>query len=122
MAVCCCSEFGEFPRALLLRFKQSGILDGDYRLVSEGLDQLDLLVGERTYGCALQDEHANRHPLSQKRYAEDGTKITEFCEFTVPVFRIRKNIRNVNGFAPRAEPGQLRHRDPVQMFEPPLIQ
>ena len=36
----------ELPRALLLRLEQPRVLDGDHRLVGEGLDQLDLLVGE----------------------------------------------------------------------------
>ena len=47
-------EFYEKPtqerkrqRALLLRFEQARIFDGNHRLVGEGLDKRDLLVGER---------------------------------------------------------------------------
>src|SRR5262249_47862000 len=69
----CCSlllqRLGELPRALLLDFEQSGVLDGDHRLVSEGLDQLDLLLGEWTYGSAVQNEHANWKPITQERDA-----------------------------------------------------
>ncbi len=41
-------RFRQFPGALLLRFKQPRILDGDHSLVGEGLSQLDLLKGERS--------------------------------------------------------------------------
>ena len=99
MAVCCSSDFGEFARALLLRLEQPRVLDGDHRLVGEGLDQLDLLLGERPYGSALQDKHANWNPLTKKWHAEDCAKVAESCEFTEGVFRISKNIRNLNGFA-----------------------
>ena len=46
---CCClllQRFGKLSRALLLRLEQPHVLDGDHRLVGEGGDQLDLLVGE----------------------------------------------------------------------------
>src|SRR5262249_29989728 len=36
-------RLGEFAGAPLLRLEEPGVLDRDYRLVSEGLDQLDLL-------------------------------------------------------------------------------
>src|SRR5262245_46766772 len=36
------------------------VLDRDRRLVREGRDQLDLLVGERLNGAARQDQHASR--------------------------------------------------------------
>ena len=39
-------RFGKLPRALLLRLEQPHVLDGDHRLVGEGLSQLDLLVSE----------------------------------------------------------------------------
>jgi len=97
-------RLGEFARALLLRLKQPRVFDRDYRVIGECLHQLDLLAGERTYGCALQEKYANRNPLSQERYAEHGTKITHSRQFTVLVFRNSKNIRNVNGFALEQNP------------------
>ena len=39
-------RLGELARARLHLFKQPRILDGDHRLVGEGGDQLDLLVGK----------------------------------------------------------------------------
>ena len=99
VAVCCSNDFGKLARALLLRLEQPRVLDGDHRLIGEGLDQLDLLLGERPYGSALQDEHTNRNPLSKKRYAKDCAKIAELAMFTEGVFRISKNIWNLNGLA-----------------------
>ena len=46
VAVCCCSEFAQLV-------EQPGVLDGDDGLAGEVLDQLDLLVGERTYLLAV---------------------------------------------------------------------
>ena len=40
------SDFGQFARAGLDAFEQADILDRNRRLVSEGRDQLDLLLGE----------------------------------------------------------------------------
>ena len=70
-------RLGQLSRALLLRLEQPEVLDGDHRLVSEGLDQLDLLLSERPYRSAVQDEHANWNPLAQKRHAEDCAIVAE---------------------------------------------
>ena len=42
VAVCCCSDFAELGGARLHLVEQPHILDGDHRLVGEGLDELDL--------------------------------------------------------------------------------
>ena len=42
-------RLGEVGRALAQLVEQPRILDGDDRLVGEGRDKLDLLVGERTH-------------------------------------------------------------------------
>ena len=75
-------RFGKLARALLLRLEQPRVLDGDHRLVSEGLDQLDLLLGERPYGSAMQEKHADWNPLSKKWHAEVCAKAAEPCGFT----------------------------------------
>src|SRR5262249_4646387 len=56
-------RLGEFARASLLRLKQACVLDGNYRLVGEGLDQLDLFLGERPNLGSVQKKNANRNPL-----------------------------------------------------------
>jgi len=70
----------ELPRTRLHRLEQPRVLDRDHRLVGEGLDQLDLLLGEWKYGSTVQDEHANWRPITQKRHAEDGAKVAESCQ------------------------------------------
>ena len=40
-------RLGQFARARLHLVEQPHVLDRDHRLVGEGCDQLDLLVGER---------------------------------------------------------------------------
>ena len=57
-------RLGKLSRPLLLRLEQPRVLYRDHSLVSEGLDQLDLLVSEWPYGSALQGEHANGNALS----------------------------------------------------------
>jgi hypothetical protein len=53
-------RFCQLSRTLLLRLKQPCVLDGDYRLICEGFDQLDLLLGERPNRCPVQKKNANR--------------------------------------------------------------
>ena len=42
-------RLGQFARARLHLVEQPHVLDRDHRLVGEGRDQLDLLVGERPH-------------------------------------------------------------------------
>src|SRR5262249_523789 len=81
-------RFGQLPRALLLRLKQPRVLNCDNRLVSEGFDQLDLLVSEWPYGSPVQDEHPNWNPLMKKRHPEDCAIAAESRELTEGVFWI----------------------------------
>ena len=89
----------KFARAFLLRLKQPHVLNGDYRLIGEGLDQLDLLVGERAHGSTLQEDDADCSSLPLKRDAEDCAKVPKACDFMEGVFWIGENIRNLNRFA-----------------------
>jgi hypothetical protein len=54
---------GELARAHLHLVEQPHVFDRDHRLVGEGLDQLDLLLGERLHASALQVEDADRRSL-----------------------------------------------------------
>src|SRR5262249_51356216 len=92
-------RLGQLLRALLFRLAQTRVLDCDYRLIGESFNQLYLLLRERPNLGSVQEKNANRDPLSQKRHAEDRAKIADTCNFTLLVFRIGKNIRNLNGFA-----------------------
>ena len=62
---------------LVLDFvEQPHVLDGDHRLVGEGRDQLDLLVGERPHFRASQCQDTDRGPLAQHRDTEHRAKAT----------------------------------------------
>ena len=108
-------RLGKFARALLLRLEQSRVLDGDHRLIGEGLDQLDLLLGERPYGSALQDKHANWNPLSKKWHAEDCAKVA--CTNKLRIRRIPDHSAHLE-FERTSLPtklAQLRRRVPACM-------
>src|SRR6516164_5525230 len=79
--------------------KQPGVLDRDDRLVGEGFDQLDLLLCERPYSNAMKDQQTYWNPLAQKWHAEDCAIIAESRGFKEGVFRVSKNIRDLNGFS-----------------------
>jgi hypothetical protein len=57
-------RFRKFACALLLCLEQPCVLNSDDCLVSEGFDQLDLLLGERPYRSAVQEKNANRYPAA----------------------------------------------------------
>src|SRR5262249_1322914 len=52
--------------------EQSHVLDRDHRLVGEGGDQLDLLVGKRPHLGATNHENANGLVLPQQGSGENG--------------------------------------------------
>src|SRR5207245_1810349 len=86
---------------LVLNFvEQPNILDRDHRLIGEGLDQLDFLIGEWSYRRSGQIEHADRDALPQQWYAEDGANAATALDGLVPgVFRIGADIGDMNGSA-----------------------
>ena len=67
-------RFRQFARARFRTFKQPRILDRDHSLVGEGGHQLDLLVGERSYVCPRQGEHADRDAFPQHRNRQHRPK------------------------------------------------
>ena len=67
---------------LLQRFaqfvEQPRVLDGDDGLGGEVLDQLDLLVGERTNLLAVDGDRADQLVLLEHRHGENGPHAAEF--------------------------------------------
>ena len=53
--------------ARLHLFEEADVLDGDHRLVGEGLQELNLLVAERAHLGATDHQRADRLPLAQER-------------------------------------------------------
>ena len=67
-------RLGQLARPRLHLVEQPHVLDRDHRLVGEGGDKLDLLVGEGSHRSAHQHDHADRHSLAQQRNAEHGAR------------------------------------------------
>ena len=70
VAVCCSQRLGQLARARLHLLEQPHVLDGDDRLVGEGLEQLDLLVAERATSVRRMHQRADRVALAQQRHGE----------------------------------------------------
>src|SRR6516165_3734927 len=91
-------RLGERSRARLYLVEQPHVLDSDDGLVGEGLDQLDLLVGERLYGIARESDHPDRGSLAHQRYAEQGAP-ADFLRGGELIVRIGLGIDNMHGLA-----------------------
>src|SRR5262249_39479077 len=89
----------ELPVLVLNFVEQPHVLDGDYRLVSEGLGQLDLLGAERLDVRPCQDQNADQLSLALQGHAEPGTRdchsgCPQICQLWLGL-----NVRDVDGFA-----------------------
>ena len=62
VAVCWAREFAEIARFRLHLLEQPDILDGDDRLIGEGLKQLDMMVGKSAGLSARHRNGADRQP------------------------------------------------------------
>ena len=91
-------------RGLLLeRFaqliEQPRVLDGNDGLVCEGLDQLDLLVGERLYNRSPDEDHPQDISLPQEWGSERRSVAGNLLVLKIDVFRIGQHVGNMNQFA-----------------------
>ena len=68
-------RLGDGAVLLLQLLEQAHVLDGDDRLVREGLEQRDLLVGERAHFLPPDVDGADRHPLAHQRHRHDGSEL-----------------------------------------------
>src|SRR4029450_11646810 len=89
------------------------VLDRDHCLVGEGLNQLDLLVGERMHFGADQNDHADRDSLAQQWHAEHCAKAADLGRFEPCIFGISENIGHMNSPA-------LKHSSPDDRASPNL--
>ena len=65
VAVCCCSDCAQLV-------EQPRVLDGDDGLAGEILDQLDLLVGERSDLLAVDTDRTDQLVVLEHRHGQDG--------------------------------------------------
>src|SRR5262249_60083433 len=76
----------EFSSASTQFGQQPSILDGYDSLGSEVLNQLDLLVGERSHLLAVNADHANELVLLQHLNGHKGSGTAVFCDQRVGDF------------------------------------
>src|ERR1700739_775748 len=69
---------GKRQRALLLGFEQAHVFDRDRRLVGEGLEKRDLVVGEWSDLPSPEQNYSNGGPLAQQRCRERGAMALAF--------------------------------------------
>src|SRR5262245_53314921 len=105
--------FGEIAGARLDLVEQPHVLDRDHRLVSEGADQLDLFLRERSYLVPCQRDHANRFSLAQQRYPKHGAQAVPLLYFGVRVFRVSQHVGDMNGLS-------FQNRAPDNASSPPV--
>src|SRR6516165_392921 len=72
--------------------EQPHVFDCDHRLIGEGCDELNLLVGERRDLCFPQGNCAERHALTQQWYSQHGPEALQFQRFRKIVFWVRLGV------------------------------
>ena len=91
----------EFAGPRLHLVEQPHVLDRNHRLVGEGGDQLDLLVGERPHRLALQDDDSDRRSFAQQGNAQHCANAAHFRLFDHLVAWIGEHVGNLDRFTLR---------------------
>ena len=78
-------------------FEEARILDRDYRLVSEGGDQLNLLLCKRLYRPTEEVDDANRATFTKEWHPERGTKACLLLNVEPFVFGVHQDVGDLNG-------------------------
>src|SRR5215472_13506227 len=73
------------------------VLDCDHRLVREGRDQRDLILGERLDPLARETEHADGLALAHQRNTEQGPRFRDRECFRELVFRVGGDVGDLHG-------------------------
>src|SRR5262249_30111564 len=88
---------GEVAVSRLELAQQARVLDGDDRLVGEGRDQLDLLVGEGLDYGSMQGEESDKGVLSDHGDAQQGPEAEYLLCFGFLILRVRQDVGDMNG-------------------------
>src|SRR2546428_8270295 len=86
----------ELLTLLLDLIEEAYVLDRDRRLISEGLDELYLTVGERPHVVAGEDHRADRVPFAKHRHAEHGAYIGQTDDTRPSEHRIGLRVSDVD--------------------------
>ena len=90
---------------LLLQFREEAhVLDGDDRLVGEGLQELDLLLRERSGLRSGRGDHADRVPMMEHRDSQAATVSCHLRHVGQLVLRIGENVWNLDNVTRQDDP------------------
>src|SRR5262249_41014213 len=89
-------RFGQFARSRLHLVEQPHVLDGDDRLVGKGLEQLDLLIGERPYVSAQQSDRTDWYTFTQQRCAQPSPVAREPLHLCLLVFWVGEHVGDLD--------------------------
>src|SRR5207249_661735 len=89
----------ELAAFVLDLLEQPHVLDRDHRLVSKSPEQLDLFLGKRPHRGARKYDRSDWAAFSNQWNTEHRAKACLLLHFEVCVFRIRQNVRYLNGLA-----------------------
>ncbi len=96
VAVCCSRAIGEGLVALLQLLEQPRVLDRDYGLIGEGLEQRDLL-SENVAGSAATDADSSyRVAVAKHRHGHEAAISGRLSQTLQAIFRILANIRDID--------------------------
>src|SRR5262245_33985757 len=93
--------FAQFGVTLLDLFEQPDVFYGDHRLVSEGFEELDLLIRERPDLHPAKRNHADRNTFAQQRHREScsgaaSPATSHSIDIREFYFRFGLDVRDVN--------------------------
>ena len=103
-------RLGQFARARLHLIEQPHVLDRDHRLVGERLDQLDLLVRERTHCGAREHNRADHTAFAHERDSEHSAIATNLPPVLHRIGTSRNcvDVRNMDGCGFKYRPSEGR--------------
>src|SRR5262245_25067874 len=99
---------GELARTRLDLVEEAHIFYCNHRLVGEGLDQLDLLGGERPHHPASKHQGADRNTFAHERYAEHGVDVRLLRPLGERLVRIGLGVVKLDGSAFERDPADER--------------
>ena len=97
-------EPGQLRALPLDRIDQARVRDRDRRLVGEGLDERDVVVGERLRFTADEDDDADQVVLDHDRHAEHRSVVLRRA--AIGVFRVVMDVRDVDRLTLPRPPGR----------------
>src|SRR5262245_43274213 len=99
---------GKLARTRLNLVEEAHVFHRDHRLVGEGLDQLDLLGGERPHHPASKHQGADRNTFAHERYAEHGVDVRLLRPLGERMVRIGLGVVKLDGPAFERDPADER--------------